>query len=141
MDSAVSLTAALDTLAEEVRGAGYTYFRVDVAQKSHQFYELLGQLVDLRFAHLIQSTLSDQHRPGVKYEVYILDLSEYADVRLKRGLAILDLKDGKWNFRVSGTAGTQKQLPGTLLRDEFRRAPVVDLERLAEKAAERAGGS
>ncbi|MFI0999991.1 AAA family ATPase [Streptomyces galbus] len=141
MDSAVSLTAALDTLAEEVRGAGYTYFRVDVAQKSHQFYELLGQLVDLRFAHLIQSTLSDQHRPGVKYEVYILDLSEYADVRLKRGLAILDLKDGKWNFRVSGTAGTQKQLPGTLLRDELRRAPVVDLERLAEKAAERAGGS
>ncbi|MCX5372950.1 AAA family ATPase [Streptomyces sp. NBC_00103] len=140
-DSAVSLTAALDTLAEEVRGAGYTYFRVDVAQKSHQFYELLGQLVDLRFAHLIQSTLSDQHRPGVKYEVYILDLSEYADVRLKRGLAILDLKDGKWNFRVSGTAGTQKQLPGTLLRDELRRAPVVDLERLAEKAAERVATS
>ncbi|MFI8128258.1 ATP-binding protein [Streptomyces diastaticus] len=141
MDSAVSLTAALDTLAAEVRGAGYTYFRVDVAQKSHHFYELLAQLVDLRFAHLIQSTLSDQHRPGVKYEVYILDLSEYADVRLKRGLAILDLKDGKWNFRVSGTAGTQKQLPGTLLRDELRRAPVVDLERLAEKAAEQVGGS
>ncbi|MFF3712381.1 P-loop NTPase family protein [Streptomyces phaeochromogenes] len=140
-DNAVSLTAALDTLAAEVRGAGYTYFRVDVAQKSHHFYELLGQLVDLRFAHLIQSTLSDQHRPGVKYEVYILDLSEYADVRLKRGLAILDLRDGKWSFRISGTAGTQKQLPGTLLRDELRRAPVVHLERLAEKAAERVSGS
>ncbi|MFF3754826.1 ATP-binding protein [Streptomyces sp. NPDC002018] len=140
-DSAVSLTAALNTLAEEVRGTGYTYFKVDVMQKSHQFYELLGQLVDLRFAHLIQSTLSDQHRPGIKYEVYILDLSEYADVRLKRGLAILDLRDGKWSFRVSGTAGTQKQLPGTLLRDELRRAPIVNLEQLAEKAAERVGGA
>ncbi|MFE7302586.1 ATP-binding protein [Streptomyces sp. NPDC057579] len=137
-DSAVSLTAALDTLAAEVRGAGYTYFRVDVSQKSHSFYELLGQLVDLRFAHLIQSTLSDQHRPGVKYEVYILDLSQFADVRLKRGLSILDLRDGKWSFRVSGTAGTQKPLPGTLLRDELRRSPVIDLEQLAVKAAERA---
>ncbi|WP_329128659.1 ATP-binding protein [Streptomyces caniferus] len=140
-DSAVSLTAALDTLAAEVRGAGYTYFRVDVSQKSHSFYELLGQLVDLRFAHLIQSTLSDQHRPGVKYEVYILDLSQFADVRLKRGLSILDLRDGKWSFRVSGTAGTQKPLPGTLLRDELRRSPVIDLEQLAVKAAERAEDS
>ncbi|MBQ1118596.1 ATP-binding protein [Streptomyces sp. B15] len=136
-DNAVSLTTALDTLVEEVRGAGYTYFRIDVSQKSHNFYELLGQLVDLRFAHLIQATLSDQHRPGVKYEVYILDLSQYADVRLKRGLSILDLKDGKWSYRVSGTAGSQKQLPGTLLRDELRRSPVIDLERLASKAAER----
>lgn len=138
-DSANSLSAALDTLSAEVRGAGYTYFRVDVAQKSHPFYEALGQLVDLRFAHLIQATLSDQHRPGVKYEAYILDLSEYADVRLKRGLAILDLRDGKWSFRRSGKAGTQKQLPGTLLRDELRRAPVVDLEQLAIKVAERMG--
>ncbi|MET7314519.1 ATP-binding protein [Streptomyces thermoviolaceus] len=138
-DSAGTLLTALEVLSEEVRGAGYTYFRVNVAQKSHPFYEVLGQLVDLRFAHLIQSTLSDQHRQGVKYEAYILDLSEYADVRLKRGLAILDLRDGKWNFRRSGKAGTQKQLPGTLLRDELRRAPIIDLERLAEKVAERMG--
>ncbi|MGW0494955.1 ATP-binding protein [Streptomyces sp. NPDC003007] len=138
-DSAGSLLIALDILSEEVRGAGYTYFRVNVSQKSHQFYEVLGQLVDLRFAHLIQSTLSDQHRQGVKYEAYILDLSEYSDVRLKRGLAILDLRDGKWSFRRSGKAGTQKQLPGTLLRDELRRAPIMDLERLADKVTERMG--
>ncbi|MFF8100873.1 ATP-binding protein [Streptomyces sp. NPDC016640] len=138
-DSAGSLLTALDVLSDEVRGAGYTYFRVNVAQKSQPFYEVLGQLVDLRFAHLIQSTLSDQHRQGVKYEAYILDLSEYADVRLKRGLAILDLRDGKWNFRRSGKAGTQKKLPGTLLRDELRRAPIIDLERLAENVTERMG--
>ncbi|MBK3632081.1 ATP-binding protein [Streptomyces sp. MBT97] len=138
-DSAGSLLTALDILSEEVRGSGYTYFRVNVSQKSHQFYEMLGQLVDLRFAHLIQSTLSDQHRQGVKYEAYILDLSEYSDVRLKRGLAILDLRDGKWSFRRSGKAGTQKQLPGTLLRDELRRAPIMDLELLASKVTERMG--
>ncbi|MEU9793426.1 ATP-binding protein [Streptomyces sparsogenes] len=139
--SAGSLLTALDCLSEEVRGAEYTYFRVDVSQKSHQFYEVLGQLVDLRFAHLIQATLSDQHKQGVKYEAYILDLSEYADVRLKRSLAILDLMDGKWSFRRSGTAGTQKPLPGTLLRDELRRAPVIDLELLARKVAERMGSA
>lgn len=138
-DSAGSLLIALDVLSEEVRGAGYTYFRVNVSQKSHQFYGVLGQLVDLRFAHLIQSTLSDQHRQGVKYEAYILDLSEYSDVRLKRKLAILDLRDGTWSFRRSGKAGTQKQLPGTLLRDELRRAPIMDLERLADKVTERMG--
>ncbi len=138
-NSAGSLLAALNVLSTAVRGAGFTYFRVNVAQKSHSFYELLAQLVDLRFAHLIQSSLSDQHKPGVKYEAYILDLSQYADVRLKRGLAILDLKDGKWSFRRSGKAGTQKQLPGTLLRDELRRAPVIDLEGLAKKVSEQIG--
>ncbi|MFK0214785.1 hypothetical protein [Streptomyces sp. NPDC090298] len=138
-NSAGSLLAALEILTTEVRGAGFTYFRVNVAQKSNPFYELLAQLIDLRFSHLIQSSLSDQHRPGVKYEAYILDLSQYADVRLKRGLAILDLRDGKWSFRRSGKAGTQKQLPGTLLRDELRRAPVLDLERLSEKVSQRAG--
>ncbi|MFI2113152.1 ATP-binding protein [Streptomyces rubiginosohelvolus] len=136
--SAGSLEITLEVLSAEVRGAGYTYFRVDVTQRSHQFYEILGQLVDLRFAHLILSTLSDQNRPGVKYEVYILDLSEYSDVRLKRRLAILDLKDGKWSFRRSGEAGTEKQLTGTLLRDELRRAPIIDLEEVASKVAERA---
>ncbi|MFC4562709.1 ATP-binding protein [Nocardiopsis mangrovi] len=139
-DSANSLQVALDTLSNEVRGAGFTYFRVDVSQKSHQFYDMLGQLVDLRFAHLIQASLSDQHRPGVKYEAYILDLSQYADVRLKRNLAILDLKDGVWMFRRSGTAGTQKPLPGTLFRDELRQAPVVDLEKLTKIVDDRMNG-
>ncbi|MBQ1083394.1 ATP-binding protein [Nocardiopsis sp. B62] len=134
-DSANVLLATLEVLSEKVKGSGYTYFRINTSQKSHPIYGILGQLVDLRFAHLIQSTLSDQHRPGVKYEVYILDLSGYADVRLKRGLAILDLKNGKWSFRKSGTAGTQRQLPGTKLRDEFRRAPIVDLQDISDEVS------
>ncbi|WP_436785940.1 ATP-binding protein [Yinghuangia sp. YIM S10712] len=132
-DNADALLAALEELSINVRNEKYTYFRVDVSQKSHSFYELLAQLVDLRFAHLIQATLSDQHRPGVKYEVYLLDLSEYSDVRLKRGLSILDLEDGKWTHRQSGKAGSEKKLTGSLLRDELRRAPIVDLGQLAQK--------
>ncbi|MEW2436719.1 ATP-binding protein [Streptomyces caniferus] len=133
-DSASSLTSALEYLSSCVRGAGYTYFRVDVAQKSHPAYEVLARLVDLRFAHLIQATLSDQHRQGVKYEAYILDLSQYSDVRLKRGLRVLDLEDGQWTFRLSGKANTRKKLRSTLFRDELRRSPVLDLEVLGRHA-------
>ncbi|WP_328425464.1 ATP-binding protein [Streptomyces sp. NBC_00443] len=133
-DSADSLTSALEYLSSYVRGEGYTYFRVDVAQKSHPAYETLARLVDLRFAHLIQATLSDQHRQGVKYESYILDLSQYSDVRLKRGLRVLDLEDGKWTFRLSGKAKTLKKLKSTLFRDELRRSPVLDLETLGRHA-------
>lgn len=129
-DNADSLTSALEYLSSYVRGEGYTYFRVNVAQKSHPAYEALARLVDLRFAHLIQATLSDQHRPGVKYEAYILDLSQYSDVRLKRGLHVLDLEDGKWTFRLSGKANTLRKLKSTLFRDELRRSPVLDLEAL-----------
>lgn len=129
-DSADSLISALEYLSTYVRGEGYTYFRIDAAQKSHPAYESLARLVDLRFAHLIQATLSDQHRQGVKYEAYILDLSQYSDVRLKRGLNVLDLEDGKWTLRLSGKANTLKKLRSTLFRDELRRSPIVDLEAL-----------
>ncbi|TDT24017.1 AAA ATPase-like protein [Streptomyces sp. BK208] len=133
-DSADSLTSALEYLSSYVRGEGYTYFRVNVAQKSHPAYETLARLVDLRFAHLIQATLSDQHRQGVKYEAYILDLSQYSDVRLKRGLHVLDLEDGNWTLRVSGKANTLKKLKSTLFRDELRRSPVLDVEVLGQHA-------
>lgn len=129
-DSANSLIDALEYISSYVRGEGYTYFRVDVAQKSHPAYEALARLVDLRFAHLIQATLSDQHRQGVKYEAYILDLSQYSDVRLKRGLNVLDLEDGKWTLRLSGKANTLKKLRSTLFRDELRRSPILDLQEL-----------
>ncbi|MDT0266643.1 hypothetical protein RM844_10100 [Streptomyces sp. DSM 44915] len=133
-DSASSLTSALEYLSSYVRGEGYTYFRVDVAQRSHLAYEVLARLVDLRFAHLIQATLSDQHRQGVKYEVYILDLSQYSGVRLKRGLHVLDLEDGQWTLRLSGKANTRRKLRSTLFRDELRRSPVLDLEALGRHA-------
>ncbi|MEE1794384.1 ATP-binding protein [Streptomyces sp. BE308] len=136
-DSADSLISALEYISAHVRGEGYTYFRVDVAQKSHPAYEALARLVDLRFAHLIQSTLSDQHRQGVKYEAYILDLSQYSDVRLKRGLNVLDLEDGKWTLRLSGKANTLKKLRSTLFRDELRRSPILDLEELERNMAVR----
>lgn len=124
-DTADSLLSALDKISAKVKGAGFSYFRVNFAEKSKEGYELLGQLVDLRFIHLIQAALSDQHKEGIKYEAYLLDLSEYSDVRLKRGLQVLELDAGQWFSRLAGTVGTEKKLSGTQLRDHLRQAPLV----------------
>jgi hypothetical protein len=131
-DIASSLLYALDRLSKKVKGDGFAYFRVDLIDKPEKGYELLGQLADLRFVHLVQATLSDQHKGGVKYEVYILDLSEYSDVRVKRGLQVLELEDGQWYWRQSGTVGTGKKLTGTSLRDYLRLAPLVSVKDLLD---------
>lgn len=133
-ENAGELLRTLDKLSNYVKGEGYTYFLIDVSDKVHPTYEMLGQLVDLRFAHLVQASLSDQHRPGVRYEAYILDLSEFTDVRLKRGLNVLDLEGGQWTWRLTGKARTMERLSGTKLRDRLRQAPIVDLQVLMEDA-------
>lgn len=135
--NASSLITAQDRLAADVRAKGYTYFRVDLAQKNHAGYQLLAQLVDLRFAHLVQAALSDQHRAGVKYEAYVLDLSEFSDVRLRRGLNVLDLEAGRWSWRLTGQNRTIKTLTGTQFRDQLRQAPLIDLGMFNDVARKR----
>lgn len=126
-----TLLGGLETLTGIVKGAGYTFFRVSLEAKTTAGYEVLSQLADLRFAHLVQAGLSDKHAPGVKYEAYVLDLSEYSDVRLKRGLHVLDLIDGKWTWRLTGHARKHETLSGTQLRDQLRSAPEIEADMLA----------
>ncbi|MFI9010515.1 ATP-binding protein [Actinosynnema sp. NPDC053489] len=127
-ETSSTLLSALEKLSSQVKAQGYAYFRVDMAEQDRPGYEILAQLVDLRFTHLIQAGLSDQHKAGKKYEAYMLDLSEYADVRLKRSLEVLDLETGKWVRRLTGKAGTKQKLAGTQLRDYLRRSPLVHLD-------------
>lgn len=122
------LLAALERLSNQVKAQGYAYFRVDMAEQDQPGYEVLAQLVDMRFTHLVQTGISDQHKAGKKYDAYILDLSEYADVRLKRSLEVLDLEAGKWLHRLTGKAGTKQKLLGTQLRDHLRRSPLVHVD-------------
>jgi hypothetical protein len=124
------LGRAMEILSADVKAAGYTFFRVDSSQKNTQGYEFLALLVDLRFAHVVQASLSDQHRNGVRYEAYVLALSEYTDVRLKRGLHVLDLDDGKWALRITGQARFKQTLSGNLLRDQLRQSPLIDVDSL-----------
>lgn len=121
---------AIEKLSSGVKAEGFTYFRVDAAQRNSAAYEIFALIVDLRFAHLVQASLSDQHRSGVRYEAYVLDLSEYTDIRLKRGLHVLDLEDAKWTLRLTGKARFKQTLTGQLLRDQLRQSPVMDLDKL-----------
>lgn len=129
--SSSALLDTLDWVSERVKGAGFAYFRIDARSKDSRGYELFALLVDLRFAHLVQASLSDQHKSGVRYEAYILDLSEFADVRLKRGLNLLDLEGGRWVHRETGVALSSKALTAEQLRDRLRRSPVVPLDEVS----------
>lgn len=129
--NASRILVALDRLSRLVKGDGYAYFRVDVSEKDTDEYELFALLVDLRFAHLVQASLSDQHKPGVRYEAYVLDLSEFADIRLKRGLNLLDLESGVWTHRLTGQKASSVTLSYEQLRERLRRSPVVPMSSLA----------
>ncbi len=50
---------------------------------------LLGELVDLRFVHVVASRTSVRDRPGKLYTVYMLDISQYTGERLRRDLEII----------------------------------------------------
>jgi Cdc6-like AAA superfamily ATPase len=50
---------------------------------------LLGELVDLRFVHVVDSRTSVRDRPGKLYTVYMLDISQYTGERLRRDLEII----------------------------------------------------
>lgn len=131
-NDADALLGALERLSAFVKAEGFTYFRVNMSDKGHPGYELLSRLANLRFVHLVQASLSDQHRAGVKYEAYVLDLSEYADVRIKRSLSILDLEGGEWTRRQTGRRGKPERLTGTKFRDALRQSPLVDLDALTQ---------
>lgn len=118
---------ALETLITQVKREHFTYFRIELSQKTLANYEFLARLVDLRFCHLIQASISDQHKAGIKYETYLLALSEYSDVRVQRNLNVLDIVNGAWVAKTTGNARASQQLTPTQLRDKLRNAPVVDL--------------
>lgn len=50
---------------------------------------LIHELVDLKLLHLVRSRVTVSGRPGKIYEAYMLDLSQYAGSRKRRGLEII----------------------------------------------------
>jgi hypothetical protein len=50
----------------------------------------LHELVDLKLLHLIRSRVTVNSRGGQIYEAYMLDLSQYAGARKRRGLEVIE---------------------------------------------------
>ncbi len=105
------MTAALNVLRafclDEVKT---TFFRVDFRDKEdHQAeYALLQSLLDLRIVHLIAPSLADRHEAGRRFEVFMLDLSQFSGQRLKKHLHVLDLQGGRIVLKKTGSKEPQK---------------------------------
>jgi len=89
----------------------YTFFQVDFRDKeqSVEGYALLQSLMDLRFIHLVNPSVSDTHRSGVRSEVYMLDLSQFSGERLRKHLKVLDFVEGEIVLRETGTTKTPRR--------------------------------
>ena len=114
-----------------------TFFRVDFKDKENHSieYRILQALADLRMLHLINNSLSDQHHAGQRFEVYLLDLSQYSGARLKQGLHVLDFEKG--HIVLKKTRSTEPSRAGnTVLKllTLLRRAPIFSLEQLTPTA-------
>jgi hypothetical protein len=110
-----------------------TYFRVTFEDKEHhpEQYEVLSSLLDVRLLHLLDPSLSDPHRAGLRSEVYMLDLSQFSGQRLKHFLRVLDLEHGHFVSKVTrrGGKGRVGDTPLKLITI-LRAAPVLRLSSL-----------
>jgi hypothetical protein len=61
----------------------------------------IHELVDLKLLHLIRSRVTVSTRQGKIYEAYMLDLSQYAGARKRRGLEVVEFwtQDSKEKLR------------------------------------------
>lgn len=114
-----------------------TYFRVDFRDKESRSleYRVLQALADLRMLHLINPSLSDQHRAGQRAEVYLLDLSQYSGSRLKQGIHVLDFERGHMVLKRTRSSEPAR-IGDTVLKlvSLLRRAPTFELSSLASNA-------
>jgi hypothetical protein len=69
--------------------AGCNCFLLDKDTKGHKV-EAIHELVDLKLLHLVRSRVTVSKRQGRIFEAYMLDLSQYAGSRARRGLTIVE---------------------------------------------------
>ena len=83
--------------------------------------------------HLVRASLSDIREQGRKYEVYMLDLSQFSSERFKLRIKTLDFQKGYIVFRETGT--TKKPTIGDTsmrLLGILRRGPLFKLEQFSD---------
>ena len=111
-----------------------TFFRIDFLDKElhNEEYTILQSLMDLRLLHLINSSISDESQAGRRFEVYMLDLSQFSGSRLRKNLRVLDLVRDFLVLKSTGVnepakvGDTSRKLLALL-----RRGPAYDLQSLS----------
>ena len=126
---------SLDQLLAFCKEKSCTFFRIDFRDRDDhpEEYRIIRELTDGRLIHLVRASLSDIRERGRKYEVYMLDLSQFSSERFKLRIKTLDFQKGYIVFRETGTTikptigNTSKRLSGIL-----RRGPLFDLKQLSD---------
>jgi hypothetical protein len=52
-------------------------------------HEVIGELVDLRFVHVVDSRTTVRDKPGKLYTAYMLDVSQYTGERRRREMEMI----------------------------------------------------
>lgn len=112
----------------------YTFFRIDFKDREAHAneYSTLSSVMDVRLLHLVNPSVSDEHRAGERAEAFMLDLSQFTGQRLKQRLRVLDFVHGHLVLKTTGRSGSERVGDTSRrLLAILRRAPVFDLGRLA----------
>jgi hypothetical protein len=112
-----------------------TFFRIDFRDRENHpdEYSIIRELMDGRLIHLVRASLSDIQKAGRRYEVYMLDLSQFSSERFKLRIKTLDFQKGYIVFRETGTTtkptigDNSKRLSGIL-----RRGSLFELEQFSD---------
>lgn len=112
----------------------FTYFLIGYRDKeAHpREYSHVTDLLDSRLVHLVSAGVSDASQAGIRFEAFMLDLSQFSGSRLKQRINVLDFEDGHFVSKqtrianVKEVGGTARQLIGIL-----RKAPEFALGRLS----------
>jgi hypothetical protein len=96
---------SLDSVFQEMRNfcledANSNCFLLDKDARGKKV-DNIHELVDLKLLHLIRSRVTVSTRQGKIYEAYMLDLSQYAGARKRRGLEVVEFwtQDSKEKLR------------------------------------------
>ena len=117
-----------------LKDQGVTFFQVDFKDKeeSADEYSVLQSLMDVRFIHLVNPSVSDVQRAGERSEVYMLDLSQFSGERLRRHLRVMDFVEGHVVLKETGTTNPPRRgdTPRKLITI-LRSAPRFELSRFS----------
>jgi len=112
----------------------FTIFRIDYLDKEQnpEQYESIANLMDLRLIHLVHGSISHEREAGRRFEVYMLDISQYTSDRVKKNIKVLELEEGVLVLRETGkNSSIIKRGVGSLgLVGLLRKAPVFNLSDL-----------
>lgn len=135
-DSILSALQRVRTFCLEEKAC--VFFKIDFRDKEANLaeYNLIQALLDLRLLHLISSSLSDTHRAGHKYEVYMLDLSQFSGERLKKHIKVLDFQGRHLVLKKTGRS-TPPRLGDTprKLLTLLRSGPVFELTSVLDQTS------